>query len=87
MKLLFLLLCSSVYASFEDQLRLSIDERKVTVKMMTDRLKALERRQGKLKEITAPFLLVPESIQDELELLDHDKRSLHYIIKSMKEDR
>lgn len=80
-------LSASYQYEFDKQLKLSIDERKVTVKMMQDRLKSISRRENAMKLLVQNMIFPPEDIADEIDLLAHDRRAVAYIINSMKEDR
>ncbi len=82
----YMTLCA--YASQSDldkQLDASRKERAVTVKMMQDRFACLQRREKKFHDAVGATSYPPEIVVDELEQIDHDKRSLLFIIRSMQE--
>lgn len=88
MKLLLLLGMLPLYSSsnITQQIQSSHDERQVTVKMMQDRLKVIERRVESINECAADRFMHSEEFLDEIERLKHDKRSLLFIIKTMQEN-
>ena len=88
MKLLLLLGILPLYSSsnITEQIQSSADERKVTVKMMQDRLRVVERRVESMNDCAADRLMYSEAFLDEIERLKHDKRSLLFIIKTMQEN-
>lgn len=88
MKLLLLLGMLPLYSSsnITEQIQASADERKVTVKMMQDRLRVVERRVESMNDCAADRFMHSEEFLDEIERLKHDKRSLLFIIKTMQEN-
>jgi hypothetical protein len=87
--LLSLLLCTPLFPSFEQcsrQVQESIRERKVTVKIVEDRIRCVERRAATIENILHGIVTPPDDIVDQLDQLKHDKRSLVFVLKSMKEE-
>lgn len=78
------LYCSS--SNITHQIQQSHEERQVTVKMMQDRLKVVERRVESINECAADQFMHSEQYLDEIERLKHDKRGLLFIIKTMQEN-
>lgn len=83
-----ILVCNIANASFEQcgrQVQSSMQERLVTVKMLEDRIKCVERRASKIENIIQGITNPPDDIIDQLDQLRHDKRSLTFVINSMKD--
>lgn len=87
MKCLVLFLHLSLSASFEQfakQVSESVRERQVTVKIIEDRVHAIERREKKIRELVTVPAHIPDDTVDELQQLCSDRHRLEYVLKYLK---
>jgi hypothetical protein len=86
--LILYIVFNALNPSFEQcsrQIHESVRERKVTINMMEDRLHCVTRREGIIRELIKDLVSTPDEIINELYNLKKDRKSLSYIIQTLKE--